>query len=108
MSVVESSYVTKMSPDEYMNSEDLVEVLRVRFTDSERDRPPDGIDELCERSWSRSFTADDLREETNAAKREMKKIGHAQKVLSHEVKALKMSFTKQLEELNKSLKALRP
>eukprot|EP01052_Picozoa_sp_SAG31_P008017 SAG31_NODE_394_length_16282_cov_132.890564_19_plen_145_part_00 len=75
MSATDSSYVTKMSPDEYMHNEDLGEVIRERWADSERDQTPDGIDELCERSWPRSFTAEDLREEIAANKKSIAQIG---------------------------------
>ena len=51
MSATEKSYMTKMTRDEYAQSEDIVEVLRARRIEYERDLPPGTADELYERSW---------------------------------------------------------
>ena len=98
VSVNDPTYMTKMSLQEYMKSEDLVEELRQRATDYSHDRTPDGIDELCERSWPRNFSAEDLRDETSQLAKRVEKVDSQVQQLTQEMKSSFDSLTKMLQE----------
>jgi len=100
LSSVDRGYLTKKTPAEYAASEDVVEELRMRFTDTERDRPPNTIDELLERSWPRNFTADDLHDHANQVDQRFNKNAEHQKQMRHDLNDLKVDMARLISRGN--------